>query len=104
MAEAMPALAANGGPMQCFGKKKITFELYDGQHVSVEFVVMDVRRPLLSVGLLAARGCQLQFRMRNYLQYKGMITPIVRQGNLYYLPVKGKESHIEEILVIQLQH
>eukprot|EP00972_Heterocapsa_arctica_P053446 7872722-Heterocapsa_arctica.AAC.1 len=84
--------------MQCFGKKKITFELYDGRHVSIECVVMDVRRPLLSVGLLAARGCQLQLGMRSYLQYKGMITPIVRQGNLYYLPVKGKETNMEEIL------
>eukprot|EP00972_Heterocapsa_arctica_P040930 6032981-Heterocapsa_arctica.AAC.1 len=65
---------------------------------------MDVRRPLLSVGLLAARGCQLQLGMRSYLQYRGMITPIVRQGTLYYLPVKGKESHMEEIFVIQLQH
>eukprot|EP00972_Heterocapsa_arctica_P092549 13649315-Heterocapsa_arctica.AAC.1 len=60
MAEPMPALAANGRPMQCFGKKNITFELRDGQHVSIEFIVMDVRRPLLSVGMLAARGCQLQ--------------------------------------------
>eukprot|EP00972_Heterocapsa_arctica_P053036 7808942-Heterocapsa_arctica.AAC.1 len=33
-----------------------------------------------------------------------MITPTVRQGNLYYLPVKGKETNMEDILVIQLHH
>eukprot|EP00972_Heterocapsa_arctica_P106160 15638739-Heterocapsa_arctica.AAC.1 len=54
LAGSLPALAANGRAMQCYGKKTVMFELWDGQHVQIEVVVMDVRRPLLSIGKLAA--------------------------------------------------
>eukprot|EP00972_Heterocapsa_arctica_P003167 471971-Heterocapsa_arctica.AAC.1 len=64
---------------------------------------MDVRRPLHSVGKLVAKGCQLQLRPRSYLRYRGRVTPVVRQGNLYDLPVKGENTCVDDILVVQ-QH
>eukprot|EP00972_Heterocapsa_arctica_P083115 12248502-Heterocapsa_arctica.AAC.1 len=85
--------------MQCYGKKTVMFELWDGQHVQIEFIVMDVRRPLISIGKLAACGCNVQFGPRSHTEYRGKITPVIRQGNLYYLPVRGGKSDLEEILV-----
>eukprot|EP00972_Heterocapsa_arctica_P008870 1301495-Heterocapsa_arctica.AAC.1 len=90
--------------MKCYGRKEVVFYLYDDQSVSISFVVTDVRRPLLSVGKLVAKGCQLQLGPRSYLRYRGRVTPVVRQGNLYYLPVKNKNTCMDDILVIQLQH
>eukprot|EP00972_Heterocapsa_arctica_P091318 13474128-Heterocapsa_arctica.AAC.1 len=37
------------------------------------------------------------------MEYRGKITPVIRQGNLYYLPVRGGKSGLEEILVVQLR-
>eukprot|EP00972_Heterocapsa_arctica_P090972 13422620-Heterocapsa_arctica.AAC.1 len=94
MAAALPALAANGRAMHIFGKKKVVFELWDGQHVHIEFVVMDVRRPLLSIGQLAALGYKVHLGAKSHMEYRGKNTPIVRQGNLYYLPVRGSKGQL----------
>eukprot|EP00972_Heterocapsa_arctica_P044208 6525855-Heterocapsa_arctica.AAC.1 len=55
MDEPLPARTANGQLMKCYGRKEGVFYLYDDQSVSINFVVMDVRRPLLSVGKLVAK-------------------------------------------------
>eukprot|EP00972_Heterocapsa_arctica_P015255 2246805-Heterocapsa_arctica.AAC.1 len=51
-----------------------------------------------------SKRCQLQLGPPSYLRYRGRVTPVVRQGNLYYLPVKSENTCVDDILVIQLQH
>eukprot|EP00972_Heterocapsa_arctica_P112970 16434700-Heterocapsa_arctica.AAC.1 len=102
--ESMPARAANGAAMRVYGRKVVVFYLFDDRTITIDFVVMDVRRPLLSVGKLVEKGCQLQLGPRSSLRYRGRATPVVRQSNLYYLPVQREQAQMSDILVIQLQH
>eukprot|EP00972_Heterocapsa_arctica_P110079 16209232-Heterocapsa_arctica.AAC.1 len=101
--EALPARAANGAPMRVYGRKRVVFYLFDDRSMTIDFVVMDVQRPLLSVGKLVEKGCLLQLGPQSSLRYRGQATPDVRQSNLYYLPVQRENAKMSDILVIQLQ-
>eukprot|EP00972_Heterocapsa_arctica_P023471 3457509-Heterocapsa_arctica.AAC.1 len=53
--EPLPARAANSALMRVYGRKKVAFYLFDDCSVTIIFVFMDVRRPLLSVGKLVEK-------------------------------------------------
>ena len=53
--------AANGQELERLGVKTVRFISNEGVPFSLEFVVLDVGRPLLSVGRLVSRGFDLQF-------------------------------------------
>ena len=46
------ALAATGQPLQFYGMRKVECEAWQGVHLTLDFSVMNVSRPILSVGAL----------------------------------------------------
>eukprot|EP00972_Heterocapsa_arctica_P046745 6899069-Heterocapsa_arctica.AAC.1 len=63
-------------------------EVWGGVRLEVRFTVMNVSRPLLSVGELQRHGWDIMFSEHSQLQKRDQIIPLVRRGGLSYLPVR----------------
>ena len=84
----MAATTADGSPITDYGQRVVEYRVRDGPLARTAFHVMNVRKPILSVGLLEERGHVVRFGPNPYLQIGGRRCELVRQGNLYYLPVE----------------
>ena len=83
-------IAADGAVMENHGDRKVTFGLVDGGVVRVCFQVMNVAKPILSVGKLVARGYLLCFGKQAFIMKGDRRCGLVKVGGLYYLPVRLK--------------
>ena len=63
-------------------------KLNDGRPITVGFRVMQVTRPILSVGQLLDSGFEVSFRGQPFIAKDGVKVPLVRHMNLFYLPVR----------------
>ena len=83
--------AANGKDLKYFGQRLVRFHLTGVEDSTMaKFQAANVRRPILSVGMLAAAGHRLEFdehgaRLRHA---SGTMVPLKRRGALFVLPVR----------------
>ena len=82
---------ANGGDMNHYGEKKITFRGKDSEEVvGLTFQVTDVRKPLLAVRRLVEKGNVVSFgpgRDDNYIFNKdtGRMIPMEKKGGSFVI-------------------
>ena len=88
-------LTASGQSLICYGSKRVKLQVWGDVVMDVKFEVMDVARPLLSVGEMQRHGWNVHFGQHSYLEYGNTVIPLLRRGGLSYLAVKGKKSAAE---------
>ena len=92
-------MTANGGEMQHYGEKEITF-MNDDQVVGMKFQVTDVKKPLLAVRRLVEKGNVVSFGPRagdNYIKNveTGRVIPMEKKGGSFVIKahfVKAAEN------------
>eukprot|EP00972_Heterocapsa_arctica_P008818 1293807-Heterocapsa_arctica.AAC.1 len=70
------AVTANGHALKYYGMKKVALATTGGLILVVDFAVMDVSQPLLSVGELHRRGHDVIFGQSSYLRAAGCDIPL----------------------------
>ena len=81
-------LTASGQGLTHIGTKEVNVQVWGGGVMRVKFEVMNVTRPLLSVGELQRQGWDVVFSDHSMLRKHDRTIPLVRRGGLSYLPVK----------------
>ena len=90
----MTARCADGRRLPCLGRRTVPLRLWGGQLASVDFLVFEVSRPILSVSALQRTGYTVHFGMDSYIRAPDAGSATVslhRHGGLYYVPVKLEE-------------
>ncbi len=68
---------------------------------TLTFLVTDVRRPILSLGALVAKGFRAQFSHTSAsLGRDGVTVPMTSRGNLFVLPVAGLATPTDMVGVV----
>ena len=70
-------LTASGQKLVEIGTKRVCLQMYGGVSMDVKFVVMNVSRPLLSVGELQRHGWDVVFSERSHLSRHGVAVPVM---------------------------
>ena len=81
-------LTASGQGLIHVGTKEVNVQVWGGGVMRVKFEVMNVTRPLLSVGELQRQGWDVVFSEHSMLRKHDRTIPLVRRGGLSYLPVR----------------
>ena len=79
-------LAANGGELVAEGTKTVSLGVWRGGWLRVTFFVMNILRPLLSVGQLQRQGWDANFSAHSSLRRGDRVVPLFRRGNLTFMP------------------
>jgi hypothetical protein len=91
---------ASGQPIEHFGMRVLTMMAWGSIPTTARFEVCGVRKPILSVGSLMNAGIGVHFdHQKGELIAKGHKCPLVRRGNLFYMPVKLNEARSANALV-----
>ena len=86
--------AANGSPVQVHGTRSLNVRTIDGLNFEVDFIVMDVRRPLLSVHQIVQAGGEVHFTPSGAWIKKGdRIINMDVKGNVYTIPLELLPPH-----------
>ena len=82
-------VGAGGEKISQYGARKVMLNTVDGGRVVMNFLVCDVRRPILSVGNLSKRGIRVYFDVDDpHLWWQGKRYNLVCVNNLFYWPMK----------------
>ena len=77
-------VTADGGPLQQYGSCIVDVAC-GGRTIGITFVISDVSRPIISVGLLQQRGYRVHFGSASFIERGGVQMPLRQCGALYYL-------------------
>ena len=87
-ANKVSANTADGSPIKDYGQRAIKYRAEGGLNAQTTFHVMNVKRPILSVGVLECEGFPVSFGKNPNIIFGPHKCSLVKVGNLYYLPVK----------------
>ena len=76
---------ADGSEIPTHGRRRVRFQLEDGQTAAVEFQVMNVKRCIFSIGRLIDQGFGVDFEKQVLVGPGGRKVRVHRQGRIYYL-------------------
>ncbi len=80
---------SHGSPVQVHGTRSLNVRTIDGLNFEVDFIVMDVRRPLLSVHQIVQAGGEVHFTPSGAWIKKGDRTINMDvKGNVYTIPLE----------------
>ena len=91
-------MTATGRDVQHLGQRQVKFFLWGVLAAQAKFQVCNVRRPILSVGMLNDQGIVAHFDPEAaVLKIRGVEFPLLKIDRLFYLPVSlelmnGKEA------------
>ena len=82
--------AANGSSMQHLGVRTVRMQtVCDHQNLQITFQVLNVERPLISVGKLAKDGCEINFDgTGGFIHHKGRSLRFERVGDMFGIRVR----------------
>ena len=81
-------VTADGRALRALGQRRVRYRLSTGEAVESNFLVMDVKRPILSAVEMCRNGAELKLNGNGgKLLWRGRAVPLVRRGNLQFLPV-----------------
>lgn len=83
-----PVVAANGQELRQYGTRTVFMVLEDGAELVVNFRVIKVTRPILSVGAMLKKGFRVSFEHPAFVEKDSRRVRLVRINNLWFLPVK----------------
>ena len=80
---------ASGAQLQPSGRKNVSFTLGNGLNVTISFIVLPVRRPILSVSALVEKGWGVCFSTSGGTLSKGDFEiPLQTRGAMYFLSAR----------------
>ena len=82
------ARGASGILLQHFGRRVVGYELPEGTRCRIAHEVMNVSKPVLSVGRLNAAGFTLHLAPEDAYLQKGKKVPLRRDNEVFFLDVK----------------
>ena len=89
------ATTADGSSIMDFGQRTIRYTAEGGLNAQTTFHVVNVKRPILSVGVLEQEGYPVSFGKNPHVTFGPHKCNLVKIGNLYYLPIKmDTEDHV----------
>ena len=81
-------VTADGRALRVQGQRRVRYRLSTGEVVESNFLVMDVKRPILSAVEMCRNGAELKIDGDGgKLVWRGRGVPLIRRGNLQFLPV-----------------
>ena len=82
--------AANGSSMQHLGVRTVRMQtVCDHQNLQITLLVLNVERPLISVGKLAKDGCEINFDgTGGFIHHKGRSLRFERVGDMFWIRVR----------------
>ena len=83
---------ADGSGKPTHGRRRVRFQLENGQTASVDFQVMNVKRCIFSIVRLIEQGFGIDFERQILTGPDGRQARVHRQGRLYYLRAQLLES------------
>ena len=89
--------AANGTPVPTYGTRSLNVKVKNGSTFGVNFVVMDVHRPLLSVHQVVQAGGEVHFTPSGSWIKKGeTVINIESKGNIFTIPFQLLPPHEQQ--------
>ena len=99
---------ASGHQLHAYGARSIPMRLWNNRIIHFTFIVLDITRPILSLGQLRVSGFCLQIdQQRAFIPHGHLRLGLLESNRLCYLPVRLNESVIwpralqEQINVVQ---
>jgi hypothetical protein len=80
-------VTADGSSVPCYGFKEVRLLLNSGQKLTVPFIILAIKRPILSVSQLNREGYYVWFGPNPYIQGHDAVISLVSLDGLFYLPV-----------------
>ena len=81
-------LRADGRLLISQGVREVYGKLASGRLVKFQFVMLPIQKPILSIGRLISQGFGCWLGEASFLQYQGARESLIRQGTMFYLPVR----------------
>jgi hypothetical protein len=81
-------VGAGGEILKHFGHRKVIFDLFGRGRLLVNFHVLDVRRPIISVSKIIQHGYMVVFGKQSYIEKDCNRFALLKVAGLYYLPVR----------------
>ena len=82
------ATTAGGQRLEHYGKKEVTCATWGGFSLKIEFEVMSVKRPILSVGQMSRHGHVVTLGQHSHIRLGMRVFPLISRNQLFYLPVQ----------------
>ena len=96
----LKAFAVNGQQLLVHGTKRVELELRGGYKLIARFVVMDVTKPVVSVGDLRRQGFTVNLGGRNTLEQGGVHVDIEECDGLFFLEAKPSQELRQQCAVV----
>ena len=88
-------VTADGRTLRVLGRRRVRYRLSTGEAVESDFLVVDVKRPILSAVEMCRNGAELKIDgSGGKLAWRGRAVSLVRRGNLQFLPVTLEQKDV----------
>ena len=88
-------MTADGCALRVLGRRRVRYRLPTGGAVESEFLIMDVKRPILSAVEMCRNGAELKMDGNGgKLVWRGRAVSLVRRGSLQFLPVTLEQKDV----------
>ena len=101
--ETEPLLTASGAEMTQHGMRQVSYDTEVGK-VTADYRVLDVRRPISSLGLMMDSGCDVHFTKNRYWISKddGKEFDMIRSGGVFFVAARPSKPSSREASTLEL--
>ena len=86
------AITAGGQRLEHYGKKAVTCATWGGFPLKIEFEVMSVKRPILSVGQMSRHGHVITLGQHSHIRLGTKVLPLINRNELFICPCRWMDS------------
>ena len=98
-----PLLTASGAEMKLHGMRQVTYDTEVGK-ITTDYRVLDVRRPIWSLGSMTGSGCDVHFTKNRCWISKddGKELDMIRSGGVFFVAARPSKSSSKEASTLEL--
>ena len=101
--ETRPLLTASGAEMKQHGMRQVSYDTEVGK-ITTDYRVLDVRRPIWSLGSMMDSGCDVHFTKNRCWISKddGKELDMIRSGGVFFVAARPSKSTSKEASTLEL--
>ena len=100
--ETRPLVTASGAEMKQYGMRRVSCDTEVGK-ITTDYRVLDVRRPIWSLGSMIDSGCDVHFtKNRCWISNDGKELDMIRSGGVFFVAARPSESTSKEANTLEL--
>ena len=100
--ETRPLVTASGAEMKQYGMRRVSYDTEVGK-ITTDYRVLDVRRPIWSLGSMMDSGCDVHFtKNRCWISNDGKELDMIRSGGVFFVATRPSESTSKEANTLEL--